>query len=58
MCLDAVSLLIVVGQVEEFKGQVGPDPTHGFLIQLTDVNNLLLKTQYMSSVDILGNIFI
>lgn len=43
MCLDAVTLLVVVGEVEEFKGQVRPYAVQGFGVELSHVHHHLLQ---------------
>ena len=51
--LDAVPLFIIIGEVEQFKGQVCPHSMHPLTVQLTYVHHLILKCQHTSCVHIL-----
>lgn len=53
MCLDAVPLFIIIGEVEQFKGEVCPHSMHSLTVQLTYVYHLILECQHMSRVHIL-----
>ena len=44
MGLNAVPLLIVVGEVEKLQRQVRPDAMNGSRVELTDVNHVWLET--------------
>lgn len=53
MGLDAVPLFVIVGEVEQFKGEVCPHSMHSLTVQLTYVHHLILECQHMSCVHIL-----
>lgn len=42
MCLDAVALFVVIGEVKEFKGQICPYTVKGFRVQLSHVHHNIL----------------
>ena len=57
MGLNAVSLLVIVGEVEELQSQVGPDSPHSCRAQLSNVNHLVLLCQDKSRVAVLNRKF-
>ena len=42
--LDAVSLFVIIGEVEKLQRQVRPDAVNGNRVELTDVNHVWLET--------------
>ena len=54
MGLDAVSLLIIVGEVEKLQRQVRPDAVNSCGVELTNVDNVWLETQDVGRVHILS----
>lgn len=53
--LDAVSLLVVVGEVEQLQTEVGPLPLHRLAVQSADIHHLLLQGQQSTAVRPLQN---
>lgn len=53
--LDAVSLLVVVGEVQQLQTEVGPLPLHRLAVQSADIHHLLLQGQQSTAVRPLQN---
>ena len=48
--LDAVPLLVIVGEVEQLQTEVGPLPLHRLAVQPANEHHLLLKSQQATAV--------
>lgn len=53
VCLDAVTLLVIIGQIDQLQSQVGPQPLQSSSIQPSHVEHFVLETQHMCCVDVL-----
>lgn len=48
--LDAIPLLVIVGEVEQLQTEVGPLPLHRLAVQPANEHHLLLKSQQATAV--------
>lgn len=50
MSLDAVALLIIIGEIQKLQAEVGPLTFHSLTVQTSDVHHLLLQGQQTATV--------